>query len=339
MAPKCATNGYVLNACDIGKKTTGRQAKCITEKYASPQGYAGNFAIPSQADAAGVLRKRTNQRKRSYEPSAFPTRKPVALTVAGSDSGGCAGAQADLETFAAFGLHGACAITAVTAQNSRRVVSIHRVPARELAAQLAAVFADLPIAAVKVGMLASRAAVATLASALRAQRAPNVVVDPVLASSSGTPLLPPSALARLRNDLLPLASLLTPNVPEAEILLGRRLRGGADLVPAARELLRFGPRAVLLKGGHLRGNPVRDVLIDAASGSIRWFEHARLPLSARGTGCTLAAAIAAGMALGLDLNAAVERGERYLQACLQRAYPAGRGRHFALEHLSKSNSC
>lgn len=270
-------------------------------------------------------------------PRPSQSRKPVVLTVAGSDSGGCAGIQADLETFAAFGVHGTSAITAVTAQNTRRIVSIHRLPRHEIEAQLAAVFEDFPIAAVKVGMLASAAAVVSLAAALRSHRAANIVIDPVLASTSGTPLLPRAALRRLRDELLPLAAVLTPNVPEAEALLGRPLRRAADLEPAARDLLQFGPRAVLLKGGHLRGAVVCDVLVEARS-QARLFTHARLPIAARGTGCTLAAAIAAGLALGLDRAGAVARAERYLQRCMRRAYRAGRGRRLALEHLHNEST-
>jgi len=282
-----------------------------------------------------VLQKSNSLPKRSAQVYAHAFEKRVALTIAGSDSGGCAGLQADLETFAAFGLHGLAAVTAVTAQNTRGVRSIHRVPAREIEAQLAAVFGDFTIGAVKIGMLGSRAAVTTVAAALCRRRAVNIVIDPVLAASSGAALLPAGAMNSLRGELLPLATVLTPNVPEAEALLARRIRTAADMEAAARDLLQFGSRAVLLKGGHLRGPVVSDVLVEAGSTGARRFSRQRLPIAARGTGCTLAAAIAAGLALGLELNVAIADAERYLQACLRRAYGTGAGKKYALEHRHK----
>jgi hydroxymethylpyrimidine/phosphomethylpyrimidine kinase len=252
------------------------------------------------------------------------------LTIAGSDCGGCAGIQADLETIAAFGFHGLSVITAVTAQHSRRVQSIHPVPAREIAAQLAAVFADFDVAAIKIGMPGNSGAIEVIAAALRARRAGHVVIDPVLVTTSGTPLLTPRALQRARRELFPLADLLTPNVPEAETLLGRPIRRTADLVPAARDLLGVGPRAVLLKGGHLRGRAVRDVLVDATS--VHEFSHARLPFGVRGTGCTLASAVACGLAHGRDVRTAVRDAEAFLQTAMRRAYRPGRSMQRALEH-------
>jgi hydroxymethylpyrimidine/phosphomethylpyrimidine kinase len=262
-----------------------------------------------------------------------PTRslpKLDVLTIAGSDSGGCAGIQADLETFAAFGTHGLSVVTAVTAQNTSRVQAIHRVPAAHVAAQLDAVFADFRIAATKVGMLASAANLSAVVAALSAKRVVNLVVDPVLLSSSGVALLPARAIQRLRHELLPLADLVTPNVPEAEALLGRRIRRAEELTHAARDLLATGARAVLLKGGHLPGRTVRDVLVDARTTHI--FTHARLPMAVRGTGCTLSAAIACGLARGLPLHEAVRRAEDYLQMCMSLAYRPGRSRRHALEH-------
>jgi hydroxymethylpyrimidine/phosphomethylpyrimidine kinase len=267
-----------------------------------------------------------------------PTRKTRTrsiLTIAGSDSGGCAGIQADLRTFAAFGLHGLSVITAVTAQNTARVASIHRVPAREIAWQMEAVFADFRIEAVKIGMLASAASLRVIVDALIAHRARGVVIDPVLVSSSGAALFPRRALGRLRNELFPLAALLTPNVPEAEALLGRRIRRVDDLPDAARDLLQTGARAVLLKGGHLRGGTVCDVLADADS--TRRFTHARLPIAVRGTGCTLSAAIACGLARGFDLKTAVRDAERHLQEGMRRAYRPGRSDRHALGRTVAEN--
>lgn len=244
------------------------------------------------------------------------------LAIAGSDSSGGAGIQADLRTIAAHGLHGLSAITAVTAQNGRAVTAVHCVPARHLLAQLRAVFADFEIAAVKIGMLGSAAAVDVVVHGLREAGARNIVLDPVLVSSSGTALLPATGLRKLRDNLIPIVDLLTPNVPEAEALLGRRLKSGRDMRRAADDLLELGARAVLLKGGHRRGSPVVDLLVERESALS--FSHARLPGSVRGTGCTLASAIAAGLASNLPLRDAIDAAERYLQREMQRAYHAGR---------------
>jgi hydroxymethylpyrimidine/phosphomethylpyrimidine kinase len=260
-----------------------------------------------------------------------PVRPRCALSIAGSDSGGCAGVQADLETFAAFGLHGLSVLTAVTAQNTREATAVHAVPPAIVTAQLDAVFADFTIGAVKTGMLATAANVRAIAAALRRHRPPALVIDPVLVASSGMALLTGAALQRLRRDLLPLATLLTPNLPEAEALLGRRLATRRDQERAARDLLEFGPAAVLLKGGHGSGREVVDVM--AAPGAMRFFIHRRLPGKVRGTGCTLAAAIAAGLALGQDLDSAVTAAESYLQDCLSRAYRPGRSDCLAAGHL------
>jgi len=262
--------------------------------------------------------------------------RPNVLAIAGSDSGGCSGIQADLKTLAACGVHGLSVITAVTAQNTRRVESIHRVPPAAVAAQLRALLDDFPIGATKIGMLASAANVYAIASALSGSRMRNVVIDPVLASSSGTSLLPARGLLRLRRALFPLATLLTPNIPEAELLLGRRIRRPADLAPAARDLLETGACAVLIKGGHLRSRQVHDVLVDAAA--TLEFAHARVPRLARGTGCSLSSAIAAGLARKLELADAVAQAERFLQAALAGAYRPGRGPRHALDqfaHLEK----
>jgi len=269
-------------------------------------------------------------------PRRPDNRKPNVLAIAGSDSGGCAGIQADLKTFAAFGVHGLSVITGVTAQNSARVAAIHRVPAGHVAAQLAAIFSDFDVAAIKIGMLASTATLNAVVDLLRARHARNVVVDPVLVSSSGAALFPPRALGRLRRELFPLTDLLTPNVPEAEAILGRRIVRGEDLPNAARDLLNTGARAVLLKGGHLRGDAVHDVLVDAHS---TWrFTHERLPRAVRGTGCTLSSAIACGLAEAMALHRAAARAEDYLQACMHAAYRPGRSNRLALDHSARGMS-
>ncbi|HEY2396777.1 MAG TPA: bifunctional hydroxymethylpyrimidine kinase/phosphomethylpyrimidine kinase [Rudaea sp.] len=254
------------------------------------------------------------------------------LTIAGSDSGGCAGIQADLRAFSAQGLHGLSVITAVTAQNTTHVASIHRVPAREVARQLESVFADFRIGAVKIGMLGSATTMLVVADFLAARAARNIVIDPLLLSTSGATLYPRRALARLRAELLPLATLLTPNLPEAEALLGRRIRRADELPQAARDLLDTGTRAVLLKGGHLGGSPVCDVLVDARS---TWkFTHPRRSVTVRGTGCALSAAIAGALARGLDLEAAVRFGEKYVQDGMRGAYRPGRSSRHALGRVT-----
>jgi hydroxymethylpyrimidine/phosphomethylpyrimidine kinase len=248
---------------------------------------------------------------------------PCVLTIAGSDSGSAAGIQADLKTFAAHGVHGLTAITAITAQNTRKVAAIHVLPQRFVAAQLDAVLADFPIAAVKIGMLGNAANTRLVAAWLRKHGLRNIVVDPVLIASSGRPLLPAGGLAVLRRELLALADVLTPNVPEAEALLARSIRSHADMREAAHDLLALGPRGILIKGGHLDTARIHDLFVDA--GGSREFTHRKRPYAARGTGCTLASAIAAGLALGHSRSEATARAERYLQATYHRAGRYGHG--------------
>jgi hydroxymethylpyrimidine/phosphomethylpyrimidine kinase len=257
-----------------------------------------------------------------------------ALSIAGSDSSGGAGIQADLKTFAAFGIHGLSAITAVTAQNMHEVRAIHRVPLRQVEQQLRAVFEEFPIAAVKIGMLGSAAMITAVASFLRQHYRGPIVLDPVLVSSSGRRLLPANAVTVLREELIPLADLLTPNVPEAAALVGRRLTTSNELRAAAHDLLCLGAKAVLLKGGHHNGDPICDYLVDATG--IRTFRHARLNITARGTGCVLSAAIAAGLARGHSRAAAVRAGEQYLHAALRDAYRTGKSTIRALSLSSKN---
>jgi hydroxymethylpyrimidine/phosphomethylpyrimidine kinase len=245
----------------------------------------------------------------------------AVLSIAGSDSGGASGVQADLKTCAAFGVHGLSAITAVTAQNLRSVKSVYNVPAREVELQIAALFDDFDIGAVKIGMLGSAANVSAVARTLQRVRARNIVIDPVFVSSSGTALLSARGVAALRKELIPLAVLLTPNLPECRELLGRSVRE-ERAKEAASALLALGSGAVLLKGGHGRRDAVRDVL--ASGGDVFEFSHPRLPLRARGTGCVLSAAIACGLAQGKPLLAAVDTAEKFLQQALRAAYRPGR---------------
>jgi hydroxymethylpyrimidine/phosphomethylpyrimidine kinase len=258
------------------------------------------------------------------------SRPAAALTVAGSDSGGGAGIQADLRAFAAYGVHGLSALTATTAQNTRAVTDVHRIPGPHLAAQVSAVLADFRIGAVKTGMLGTAATVRVVARALRGRRVP-VVVDPVMIASSGAALLAPGAVRAIVEELLPLAALLTPNVPEAEALTGVRIESVRDMDRACDALLARGARAILLKGGHLPGRRVVDVL---RTGTQRIaVEHPRLAREGHGTGCTLASAIAAQLALGRALEPAVRDAIAYVHGALAHGIRPGRGRVHVLDHF------
>ncbi|HET6603222.1 MAG TPA: bifunctional hydroxymethylpyrimidine kinase/phosphomethylpyrimidine kinase [Xanthomonadaceae bacterium] len=255
---------------------------------------------------------------------------PCVLTIAGSDSCGGAGIQADLKTFAAFGVHGLSAITALTAQNTRGVTAVHVPPVEFLRAQIDALFDDFPVAAVKLGMLADAAVIAEVAQALHRHRPAHVVLDPVMVATSGARLLAPEAVQALRDRLLPLASVLTPNIPEAELLLDIAIGDPAAMPAAAAGLRALGAGAVLLKGGHLPGPVVVDLLVTEA-GEFR-FEHPRLALEGHGTGCTLASAVAARLALGDTVPEACARAGQYVHAALAAGSPAGRARLTFLAH-------
>ena len=254
----------------------------------------------------------------------------VVLTVAGSDSGGGAGIQADLRTFAAHGVHGTSAITAVTAQNSVAVLDWVALDPRMVVAQMEAVASDMPVAAAKTGMLATAAIVSAVAAALERLRLPLVVVDPVMVAKSGDRLLDRDAETAYRERLLPLATVVTPNLPEAESLLGRPVRTLAEMREAARALRAMGPRAVVVKGGHLEGDAV-DVFWDGER-----MEDLSAPRIAtkntHGTGCTYSAAIAARLALGDSLLDAVRGAKAYLTEAIRRSYSVGRG-HGPVDHL------
>ena len=254
----------------------------------------------------------------------------VVLTVAGSDSGGGAGIQADLRTFAAHGVHGTSAITAVTAQNSVAVLDWVALEPRMVVAQIEAVASDMDVAAVKTGMLATAAIVSAVAEAIERLALPLVVVDPVMVAKSGDRLLDRDAEAAYRERLLPLATLVTPNLPEAEALLGRPVRTLTDMREAARALRAMGPRAVVVKGGHLEGDAV-DVFWDGDH-----LEDLPAPRIAtantHGTGCTYSAAIAARLALGQPLLDAVRGAKAYLTEAIRRSYSVGHG-HGPVDHL------
>ncbi|MDI3281294.1 MAG: bifunctional hydroxymethylpyrimidine kinase/phosphomethylpyrimidine kinase [Bacillota bacterium] len=277
-------------------------------------------------------------------------RLPSALTIAGSDSGGGAGIQADLKTFAALGVWGASALTAVTAQNTRAVLEFLPLPPPLVVRQIEAVWDDLDIRAVKTGMLATAAIIEAVADALSARGvgrpgAPPLVVDPVMVSATGCDLLEPGAVQALRERLLPLATLVTPNLPEAERLAGLAINSHSELEEAARRILALGPRAVLIKGGHLKEKRQRpaagplqavgiklsppaeeavDLLYDGKS-----FRDLRAPRVAvpdvHGTGCTLSAAWAAYLARGLSLPEAAVAAKEFISAAIRQAVTVGGG--------------
>ena len=256
---------------------------------------------------------------------------PITLTIAGSDSGGGAGIQADLKTFHAFGTFGTSAITAITAQNTHGVTAIHPIPPDVVAAQIAAVAEDLPPAACKSGMLATRQVVETVAASLNRHRLPNYVLDPVMVSTSRARLLDADAEQSIREHLLPLATLITPNLDEAELLVGFTVDDPASMRRAAEALVEAGARAALLKGGHLDAPELIDILFDGES--FREWRHPRRDTrNTHGTGCTLAAAITAALAQGSPLGEAVDRALDYLQRAIAAAPGLGGG-HGPLNHL------
>jgi hydroxymethylpyrimidine/phosphomethylpyrimidine kinase len=255
---------------------------------------------------------------------------PKALTIAGSDSGGGAGIQADLKTFSAFRVFGMSALTAITAQNSVGVQGVFDLPAEFVARQIDSVLSDFGADAVKIGMLSSAPIIGAVADRLRAHRAGPVVLDPVMIAKSGAPLLKPEAQAALVRDLLPLAEVVTPNLHEASALAGFAVTGEADMEEAARRILKEGPRHVLVKGGH-RTDSATDLLWDGRT--LTRFPAPRLDSPhTHGTGCTFASAIAAGLAHGRPLDGAIREAKAYVTAAIREGFQAGRGvgtlRHF-----------
>lgn len=242
----------------------------------------------------------------------------AALTIAGSDSGGGAGIQADLKTFSARGVYGASAITSVTAQNTRGVTAIHPIPPGIISAQIDAVLSDIAIDAVKIGMLGNAASVRAVASALQAYGG-KVVLDPVMIAKSGHALLDGDAIAALTQCLLPRADLLTPNLPEAATLLGTSEAGNAEEAEAqGRALLALGARAVLMKGGHAPGTTCLDILV-TPEGAFTFSAPRLMTRNTHGTGCTLSSAIAAELAKGMPLVAAVGAAHRWLHGAIAAA--------------------
>lgn len=240
----------------------------------------------------------------------------IAVTIAGSDSSGGAGIQADLKTFAALGVYGASVIAALTAQNTKGVTGIHDVPADFIVKQIDAVFSDLDVGAVKIGMLSQVAAIQAVAQGLSRHKAKNIVLDPVMIATSGDRLLADDAIVALRNELIPMALVITPNLPEAAALTGASIaRNEQEMEVQAREILALGARNVLIKGGHGDGVESVDLLIGEGD-VIRLSARRIVTRNTHGTGCTLSSAIAARLASGLDLAAAVHDAKAYVTTAI-----------------------
>ncbi|MGI6037014.1 MAG: bifunctional hydroxymethylpyrimidine kinase/phosphomethylpyrimidine kinase [Limnochordia bacterium] len=248
----------------------------------------------------------------------------VALTIAGSDSGGGAGIQADLKTFAALGVYGTSAITAVTAQNTCGVSGVVQLDADFVGQQIDAVLTDIQVKAVKTGMVANGEIIEAIAGRMEKYGVENLVVDPVMVAASGDHLLEEDAQGALMERLLPLALLVTPNIPEAEVLVGWKIKNEGDMYRAAERILAMGPRYVLLKGGHLSGPEAVDLLLGPTGG--REYRARRLPTkNVHGTGCTFAAAITAGLAKGLSVTDAIAQGKEYITGAIAHGLSLGRG--------------
>ncbi|MCP5082299.1 MAG: bifunctional hydroxymethylpyrimidine kinase/phosphomethylpyrimidine kinase [Alphaproteobacteria bacterium] len=261
---------------------------------------------------------------------------PTALTIAGSDSGGGAGIQADLKTFSALGVYGCSVIAALTAQNTQAVTGVMDIPPDFITKQIDAVFSDIDVHAVKIGMLSVPETIEAVADGLKRHNAHNIVLDPVMVAKSGDALLQPYAVAAVRDMLLPMADLITPNLPEAETLLGREpITDASEMQSVGGALLALGPKAVLLKGGHLKGDQSPDLLIDADGAEVL---HSRRidTRNTHGTGCTLSSAIAAGLAQGLQTHRAVGDAKDYIQAAIGAAdsLDIGRG-HGPVHHFHR----
>jgi hydroxymethylpyrimidine/phosphomethylpyrimidine kinase len=257
-----------------------------------------------------------------------------ALTIAGSDSGGGAGVQADLKTFSALGCYGMSVITALTAQNTVAVTAIHAIPSQMVSDQIDAVMNDIGTNAVKIGMLQTPEVIQSVARSLKKYNASNIVLDPVMVAKSGDKLLLDNAVESLKHELLPLADIITPNIPEAEVLLGSSIANRDEMEQAAKALLDLGPRAVFLKGGHFAGAGSPDFLA-VRSGKMQWFEANRIETdNTHGTGCTLSSGIAAFMARGFTLEEAVSHAKNYIAEAIQAGsqYKIGKG-HGPVHHF------
>ncbi len=257
---------------------------------------------------------------------------PTALTIAGSESGGGAGIQADLKTFAALGVYGTSALTAITAQNTVGVTAVHEIPTETIAAQIEAVISDIGADAVKTGMLSSSAIVETVAQELKRHRVERLVVDPVMIAKSGDSLLQPEAVKALISELLPQAAVVTPNIPEAEVLTGLTIITLEDMRHAAELIVEMGARNVVVKGGHLAG-PATDLFYDGAQ--FKEFTAPRIDTAnTHGTGCTFASAVAAGLACDMSVFDSVAQAKEYVTEAILNSFPIGQG-HGPLNHFYK----
>jgi len=260
---------------------------------------------------------------------------PIALTIAGSDSGGGAGIQADLKTFHAFGVFGCSALTAVTAQNTLGVAAVHPLPEEIVREQIRAVATDIPPDAVKTGMLANAAVVESVAHAIDEHQLPNYVLDPVMISTSGHRLLDNEAEDIMRRKLVPLATVVTPNLHEARVLTGLPIEAPSDLAEAARAILDLGARAALVKGGHFAGDEAVDLLL-TEEGERIWSRPRLYTSAGHGTGCTLSAALAAGLAAGRPLPDAADAAVDFVARALASAPGLGAG-HGPINHFVKAH--
>ena len=261
-----------------------------------------------------------------------------ALTIAGSDPSGGAGVQADLKVFTSLGVYGMAVVTSLTVQNTLGVKARYDVPPQVVYEQIRAVLEDIGADAVKTGMLATAGIVSEVAKALKEFRIERLIVDPIILSESGYPLLDEEAREVLVRELFPRALLVTPNVPEAQALCGRHLEKLRDIEDCAKEIFNLGPRAVLIKGGHREGKKVIDVLYTGGE-EIHYFVYDRVETkNTHGTGCTLSSAITALLAKGVDFYEAIRKARFYLQKALESSYDLGRGRG-PLNHLWNVERC
>lgn len=256
------------------------------------------------------------------------------LTIAGSDSGGGAGIQADLKTFSALGVHGSSVITAITAQNTKEVTAVHNVPVDVIEKQIDAVLSDIGADAVKIGMLSNSEIIKAVARKLRSYKVENIVLDPVMVAAAGAKLLEDSAIESLKKELIPLALIITPNIPEAEVLVNRKIRAIDDTKSAAKEIMKLGCESVLMKGGHLDidDSEVIDIFYDG--NDFLEIKNKKINKTGHGTGCTLSSAIAANIAKGMELKEAVKNAVSYVHRALEKGFKIGE-MNYVLRHNLK----
>ena len=256
---------------------------------------------------------------------------PKALTIAGSDSGGGAGIQADLKTFSSLGVHGSSVITAITAQNTKEVTAVHNVPLGIIEKQIDAVLSDIGADSVKIGILSNANIIKTVAKKLKEHKIKNIVLDPVMVAASGAKLLEDSAIESLKKELIPMALVITPNIPEAEVLVNFKIKTSEDVKNAAKEIIKLGCKSVLIKGGHLdiSNNYIIDIFYDGSK--FIEIKNKRINKIGHGTGCTLSSAIAANIARGMELKEAVKNAISYVHVALEQGFKAG-ATNYVLKH-------